>query len=225
LAFNYEKLLDSFFVRDPDGRTAYYPWGPWSRGYWVDSETRQTALRDATRHYFQILRLLVPAVIIGGALLATFYATKGIALTAMACCGFYVWWIVTVTRLTRGLERAPRPARRANTPRLESAARRLSLTELCFCLVGSLYFAVAVTQTLIEKGSDPFRISLTPILWALVAFVAVVFGTKLWKRVPTDERNPERQYMNSVFNPVVFLLLLLLAVSLIGALMGSQEPL
>ena len=219
VAFNYDKLVDLLLVRAPDGRLGFYPWGTRLRGYWVDSDTREATLRTVTRQFYRILRIALPTIFIGtmalNSLAPRVFTWPFLLLAIMSVC---LPWLRTMSRLTKGLDRAPGPSRSATArPFLERVAALMSYRRLA----ASLGFFV-ILGVLTVKGDRQTQIDWRQLLVELVsalasAYLLMVLSVKIWKRIPTSAPTLQQQFNTLAWRPVWIVLGCLFVASLVLA--------
>ena len=223
MAFNYDKLLDSFFVRSTEGRVAYHPWGSLGRGYWIDSEMRQVTLRAATRQYYRVMRIWLPIVLIGTPLLATWFPPLYFwTFSISANAGLYIWWTRVVARLTKDLERAPRKTWQGDFFRLDKAAARLSYPRLAIAAAFFSFLEVYAARDLFQSGRDWKAIAGDLLVCVINSYFVAILAVKLWRRIPT-RATPQQQFMNVAMKPVWMWIAVLLLLSLFLAFTIAQR--
>jgi hypothetical protein len=183
----WEQSLESYFVRDASGRTAFLPWR--SRAYWLDSPEREQEIRRAHKHLLVAARALFVVV-------ACLVVVKGSILRIIdwACFGLidayiFIVWPLTINRLARGLERAPdhdreRPAWR---PLRRGAAGRSAAS---LVLQMGFWILVAVAFVTTNDGHEGALIA-AGVFFLFASFFAGLLVVKLRMRFRGEPEDPE----------------------------------
>jgi hypothetical protein len=115
-----DALCEATFVRRPDGRVHFFPWGAVGRGYALASEEEHQRLRRKTKRLLGLALLGCPLVASVG--------MESLGLRSMAAFGLLLalFGVARLAWLTRGLERsAERITRTEANARIAQALRRL----------------------------------------------------------------------------------------------------
>ena len=114
-----DALCEGSFVRAPDGRRLFFPWGAAGRGYAVPDEARYRGLRRA-------MRRLLGVGLFGAPILAALARGRvGLPSLAALALGLALLGALRIAWLTRGLEPCPERITRAESnARVARALRR-----------------------------------------------------------------------------------------------------
>jgi hypothetical protein len=219
LAFDYDKLVDRSFIRDPEGRLAYFPWGTLLRGYWIDSDSREATLRATTRRFYRIMRIAFPVIFIGTIAVGNFLSpSMGGVFLLLALAGIYVPWRWTIRHLTNSLEHAPRPPKPANTASFfERVAARMSYRQLMLSLTFFVFLIASLLNADVGQRNGLVILSTEFFFALLPAYLLAVLIVKLWKHIPTEAPTPQQQFSTLAWRPVWIVICLGLALSLVLA--------
>lgn len=91
----FTALADSSFVRNPQGRLLYYPWGSAGRGYQIRSDEEYLRLRGENAWLMRIGILGLPAV---ASITVERFGILPIVCLALLVSAAYLLWIVWSTR-------------------------------------------------------------------------------------------------------------------------------
>jgi hypothetical protein len=172
MRIEYDKLIDRYFLRQPDGRSIYRTWGSLGRSYWVDTAEREQLIRDANRLRLKASRILLPLLIAPAFLMGHLSSSSLYLGWVMLLCtwgAFFLWWEWRNKKLTKGLERAPRLRGHASRERrpswLDTMAAGQSFTAFLVQLVVLGHSPLMRRKTSHARGRQPCRAS-----WGLLFF-------------------------------------------------------
>jgi hypothetical protein len=210
VAVDYDKLMDKWFLRQPDGRSIFHPWGIFGYGYWVDTPAREQSMRQGIRRRLKIFRILTPVLLVAGFLGTDnplFPQSVVWSLLVLAWGAVFFWW---GRNLTRGLERAPRIPRIKAAPSGGKLSRYLDRQAVGRSFTALLVQTIVLGPVALYATRDLLRawpptalgVIATLILWPLVLITVAALVTKIRKRGTLGGPSPEQQYASSVFRPM-----------------------
>jgi hypothetical protein len=187
-------FINSFvFVTAPEGRTVFYPFLPWPRGYVIGSDADLPGLRRLIATSGAILvALFIPAIQL------EHLANLGPGIAALAVFAVIVPYYALLRHLLRGLQRSS--IRLTLWESVIALARVNGEKSLAIRMLGSIAFAAsAVPLVLIDRSNWPVAMLMILLFGAAAVFYAVILFAQWWILADYSPHDDEfRQRMSAL---------------------------
>ena len=167
----FDGLVASGFKKDNSGRTLYYPFGTFGRGYVILDDNKEKRIRSSLkRFYFISLPILIGTGMIFGWLYAIFLLIPVL-----------LWAILLPKLLVKGLQ--PCSTKMKVSDSIESSAEAHSRGMLWFLFIGGSLFTLMGLFILI---SDPERSIMAILTIAFFGLCTLITGWMLLRKDKID---------------------------------------
>lgn len=137
----FDGLVDASFKKDSQGKDLFFPYGILSSGYVLESEEHKNKIR---KFFKTIYLVLLPTVMI-------VQIAVGFWLNLILLPIFYVWFYVTIKKMTKDLQRSDEKLKTSEAYR--NSAKSHNLVTLVLLEIVSLLF-VAGGIFILNKGTN-----------------------------------------------------------------------
>ncbi len=167
----FDGLAASSFKKDSSGKTLYYPFGIFGRGYVIPNDKKEKSIRSSLKRFYVIA---LPILIGTGILFGWLYAI-------LLLIPVLLWAILLPKSLVKGLH--PCATKMKVSDSIDSSARAHSKGMLWFLFLASSFFTLTGLFILI---SDPEKSILALSTIAFFGLGTFIMGRMLLRRIKID---------------------------------------